>query len=277
MPMVGPLLAGIWADAVILKIVMIQADALDNASLRSVILIGSLALLVVALFITFMGYKHFSTALILQGAILGGYLGWYVGGAFGTSAENADGMINLIVAVALGFFLAVITCCMKGLMRFLFGVALGVQIGSFLNIVWLHSVQSSLNQSNPNGLGYVVMASVGCVLGILAYFTGRHGHIVLTACVGAFWVVQAVGNFIGDFPSIFLPFPRDARTATVSTSYFIYMGGWALLAVLGMMAQFHLTTLESNFHDLAQDTDDELSLEKEFHKSKTPYHQDVSV
>ncbi|RQM22438.1 hypothetical protein B5M09_001873 [Aphanomyces astaci] len=122
----------------------------------------------------------------------------------------------------------------------------------------------------------------------------RKGHIVLTAWVGAYWVIQAVGNFFGkyvvettmcslfvlpsgscifcSFPSLFYPFPQDARTATVSTSYFIYIGAWVLLAVGGMATQLHLTTFDSNYHDMVDPDDaDDISLEKDLHKSHTPY------
>ncbi|KAF0772394.1 hypothetical protein AaE_002303 [Aphanomyces astaci] len=136
-----------------------------------------------------------------------------------------------------------------------------------------------INESNPNNLGYVVMAAVGLVLGALAFVSGRKGHIVLTAWVGAYWVIQAVGNFFGKyvvettiFPSLFYPFPQDARTATVSTSYFIYIGAWVLLAVGGMATQLHLTTFDSNYHDMVDPDDaDDISLEKDLHKSHTPY------
>ncbi|ETV75627.1 hypothetical protein, variant [Aphanomyces astaci] len=271
-------LADRWASSP--KAIFLEADALDTTSFRAVIILGSIALFVVAAFITFLGYKHFSTALVLQGAILGGYMGWYIGSAFADSSETKSVMVHLSVAIVLGLFLAVFTCCMKGVMRFLFGFALGVQIGSVANIVWLHSLTLGINESNPNNLGYVVMAAVGLVLGALAFVSGRKGHIVLTAWVGAYWVIQAVGNFFGNFPSLFYPFPQDARTATVSTSYFIYIGAWVLLAVGGMATQLHLTTFDSNYHDMVDPDDaDDISLEKDLHKSHTPYKnvQDVSV
>ncbi|ETV75626.1 hypothetical protein H257_10027 [Aphanomyces astaci] len=293
-------LADRWASSP--KAIFLEADALDTTSFRAVIILGSIALFVVAAFITFLGYKHFSTALVLQGAILGGYMGWYIGSAFADSSETKSVMVHLSVAIVLGLFLAVFTCCMKGVMRFLFGFALGVQIGSVANIVWLHSLTLGINESNPNNLGYVVMAAVGLVLGALAFVSGRKGHIVLTAWVGAYWVIQAVGNFFGkyvvettmcslfvlpsgscifcSFPSLFYPFPQDARTATVSTSYFIYIGAWVLLAVGGMATQLHLTTFDSNYHDMVDPDDaDDISLEKDLHKSHTPYKnvQDVSV
>ncbi|RHY71132.1 hypothetical protein DYB30_008976 [Aphanomyces astaci] len=258
-------LADRWASSP--KAIFLEADALDTTSFRAVIILGSIALFVVAAFITFLGYKHFSTALVLQGAILGGYMvptsfyaldrlfmrmqGWYIGSAFADSSETKSVMVHLSVAIVLGLFLAVFTCCMKGVMRFLFG---------------------------------------------------SKGHIVLTAWVGAYWVIQAVGNFFGkyvvettmcslcvlpsgsctfcSFPSLFYPFPQDARTATVSTSYFIYIGAWVLLAVGGMATQLHLTTFDSNYHDMVDPDDaDDISLEKDLHKSHTPYKnvQDVSV
>ncbi|ETW06735.1 hypothetical protein H310_02901 [Aphanomyces invadans] len=273
-------LAGLWASVSMTN--LLEADALDNVAFRAVIILGSIALLVVATFITFLGYKHFSTALVLQSAILGGYMGWYIGGAFTESAESKHVMVNLSVAVALAFFLSVFTCCMKGVMRFLFGFALGVQLGSVANIVWLHALPLGMNESNPNNLGYVVMSAAGVVLGALAFASGRKGHIVLTAWVGAYWIIQSVGNFVGNFPSLFYPFPRDARTATVSMSYYIYMGAWVVLALGGITTQVHLTTFDSNYHDLidadAAD-DDDTYLAKDMHKSKTPYTnvQDVSV
>ncbi|CAK4638637.1 hypothetical protein LEN26_005781 [Aphanomyces euteiches] len=269
------MLASLWATAAL--DVMVQADLPTDGSQRSVIILGSIALIIVAVFITFLGYKHFSTALVLQGAILGSYVGWYIGLAFGESSENKSVLTSLAVAIALGLFLGVLTCCMKGFMRFLFGVALGVQLGSVLNILWLHTLESSINNSNPNNFGYIAMVAAGLVFGLLAYFSGRKGHILLTAWVGAYWIIQAIGNFAGNFPSLFYPFPRGNLSATVSSSFYFYLGGWVLLATLGTITQLQMTTYDSNFHEMVNDDEDDLSLEKEFHRSKTPYLEEVSV
>ncbi|RHY34275.1 hypothetical protein DYB32_001034 [Aphanomyces invadans] len=151
--------------------------------------------------------------------------GWYVGNAIADSIDKHTPVVALVTAIGFTIFCAFFTCVLHHCMQFLFGtdprvdvaltacaatgLALGVQVGSVLNVLWLHSTRrfsdgwinglnlamdSPVNRANPNVLGYVVMALLGLVLGLGALFTGKKSRIPLTAWVGAYWVVQAIGN-----------------------------------------------------------------------------------
>ncbi|OQR91622.1 hypothetical protein THRCLA_22444 [Thraustotheca clavata] len=238
---------------------------MEATTLSAALIIGSVALLLVSLFITFLGYKHFSTALVFQGAILGGFLGWEVGQAMSGYAKASSPFLNLGVACAIALIFALFTLLMKRLVQFLFGVALGIQLGSVLNIVYLHTIDSS----KPNQFGYCAMAGFGFLFGAMACIRNRAMHVILTAWVGAYWIVQSIGNMAGGFPSLFYPFPQDAPT-TVPTAYFIYIGGWLFAGVLGTVVQFQLTAVEFNHHTPIEDID----LEKDSLQEReltTPY------
>ncbi|EQC27185.1 hypothetical protein SDRG_14988 [Saprolegnia diclina VS20] len=224
----------------------------DAMPLSAAMALGSVCLLAVAAFITFTGYKHFTTSLVLQGAILGGYLGW----AWGTSMGSSNAFLSLGVAVGVALVLGVLTYLLKTIVQFLFGAALGIQLGSMLNVVYLHT----LDASRPNAIGYYTMAGCGAVFGLVACIPRRPIHVLLTAWVGAYWFVQGIGNMAGGFPALFNPFPNGIPAA-VPVSYYVYMGGWVLLGLLGSVLQFQSTALDVDHH--APTTDDDVDLEKE--------------
>ncbi|ETV75628.1 hypothetical protein H257_10028 [Aphanomyces astaci] len=236
----------------------------DANTLHTIVVACSVLLLLVNLFVTFLGSKFFSTSLILQGGILGGFVGWYIGDAIADSIGKHTPVLNLITAIGFTLFFAFFTCMLRLFMKFLFGLALGVQIGSVLNVVWLHNIDSPINRANHNTLGYVVMALLGLLLGLSAVFSGRSSHIALTAWVGSYWVVQSIGNFVGNFPPTFYPYPNDAPSSVPSTFYY-YIGGWVALALVGILVQAHLAALDPP-GNAALDEMDDLQLEKAYQK-----------
>ncbi|ETW06737.1 hypothetical protein, variant [Aphanomyces invadans] len=187
-----------------------NAIVVDATTLHAMVVACSVLLLVLNLFVVFLGNKFFTMSLVVQGGILGGVVGWYVGNAIADSIDKHTPVVALVTAIGFTIFCAFFTCVLHHCMQFLFGLALGVQVGSVLNVLWLHTMDSPLNRANPNVLGYVVMALLGLVLGLGALFTGKKSRIPLTAWVGAYWVVQAIGTVVGNFPPTFYPFPQDA-------------------------------------------------------------------
>ncbi|CAK4090201.1 unnamed protein product [Aphanomyces euteiches] len=230
----------------------------DPTVLRNVVIAGSVFLLLANLFVTFTGCKYFNISLVLQGATLGGYAGWYIGDAIGDSIDKRSPLLNIFVAIGFALFFAFFTCVLRLFMKFLFGAALGVQIGSVLNVIWFHTIDITMNRSNPNTLGYIAMALFGLLLGLAALLSGRKSHIPITAWVGSYWVVQSIGNFIGNFPPMFYPFPEDAPRSVSAT-----VRGWIALSLLGTVVQAHLTTFGP--HPGLDDMDD-IQLEKEYNK-----------
>ncbi|KAF0701075.1 Aste57867_8372 [Aphanomyces stellatus] len=246
-----------------------SAIPIDDNVIRGIVIGGSVMLLLVNLFVTFAGCKNFNTCLILQGVILGSFIGWYTGDAIGDSIGKHSPVLNIIASLGCGVFLGFFTCMLRLFMKFLFGGALGIQIGSVLNIVWLHNINSPVNDGNPNTLGYIAMALLGLLLGVTALLSGRKSHIGLTAWVGAYWVIQSIGNFIGNFPPMFYPFPESAP-ASVSITFYFYIGAWVVLALLGTVVQAQLNALRISGPVL--DELDDIQIEKEYQKH-TSYRQ----
>jgi uncharacterized membrane protein YjjB (DUF3815 family) len=74
---------------------------------------------------------------MLQGAIFGGFLGWYIIHTFEKVIDNnvTQEAAQLIAALVFSVGGALLGYCYKRSMLFLFGVAMGVQLASIINVV----------------------------------------------------------------------------------------------------------------------------------------------
>ncbi|CAK4476557.1 unnamed protein product [Aphanomyces euteiches] len=220
-----------------------QAD-LDRAGLIQIRVTGSILLLSINIYLTFFGYKHFDTALLVHAATIGGFIGWWLGVAF-TSTLSVS--LNLGVALCVGLFSAMLTCISNRLMKFALGAILGLQLGTMLNIFVFHHIDISINRSDPNALGYIVMAILAIALGYAATSAGRlYGHIVVGAWVSAFWVSLAIGFIVGDMPPLFFQH-STSTSSTSSVSLYICVGVWIALGFAGTFVQMRLALNDLNF------------------------------
>ncbi|KAF0701077.1 Aste57867_8374 [Aphanomyces stellatus] len=228
---------------------------LSPSTVETVKYVGSVAVLIANVFTTFLGYKHFHAALVFQATVLGGFVGWCIGNPYNDSST----VLNLLLALGLGFFVAIFTCWMKRSMKFLLGAVLGVQIGTVLNVLFLHDIKSPVNKSNPNSIGYIVMSVLAVVLGAYSVCAGRPGHIVLAAWGGAFWVALSMGNLIGNLPPLFYPYSNASLQEGIPTLYLLYVFLWIALGIVGTVVQNHLALHDHNVHPSLNAVDEEIS------------------
>ncbi|CAK4592684.1 unnamed protein product [Aphanomyces euteiches] len=210
-----------------------QAD-LDRAGLIQIRVTGSILLLSINIYLTFFGYKHFDTALLVHAATIGGFIGWWLGVAF-TSTLSVS--LNLGVALCVGLFSAMLTCISNRLMKFALGAILGLQLGTMLNIFVFHHIDISINRSDPNALGYIVMAILAIALGYAATSAGRlYGHIV----------VGAWSSCCNSMPPLFFQH-STSTSSTSSVSLYICVGVWIALGFAGTFVQMRLALNDLNF------------------------------
>ena len=93
--------------------------------------------------------------------------GWISAEALTTTmdvSEQEREIGQAVSAVALGVVVASLTCCFRRGMLFVFGAGFGVQLGSIANIM----VLPLFVVSNPNRIGYGVMAGCALVFGVVS-------------------------------------------------------------------------------------------------------------
>jgi uncharacterized membrane protein HdeD (DUF308 family) len=83
------------------------------------------------------------------------------------------------------------------------------------------------------------------LLAFLAYRYDRHIQVYVTAFMGAYAFVRGISMFAGNFPNEITTFTSIiAGTFTLSSYFYIYMGSFVVLFLIGVIVQrklgFHL-------------------------------------
>lgn len=136
-------------------------------------------LLLVGLVVTFFGYRLFKFTLVVAGFALGVYLGIFLSGKL-----NITGWIIPVLTILLGIIGAVLTVLLFKISVFL----LGAITGGLLSTIF----------APPQGWNFLLFLLIGGVLGgILALLIQRPFISLLTAFLGAWWVVVGVFSLFG--------------------------------------------------------------------------------
>jgi hypothetical protein len=210
----------------------------------------------------FAGYRLFRYTLVIVGAGFAGIPAWIfswdhvqqLGGGISDSTAVIIGGVAGGVGGLLGGFL-----CWKvwKVGVFVIGAALGVVIAVVLHI----TVFCRLGQGNMP----LIVAGVllGLAAGVLSLRFMRKAMVLSTSALGAYATLRGVSMFVpGSYTSELDVAGEVQAGLPVPAAMFGYLGGMALLAVLGVLVQFFYTAVKAK-KDGGKD-----ELEEEFEASE---------
>lgn len=197
---------------------------------------------IIGLFLCFSGAKRFKITAIIISGIACSVIFSVIFLGIGSKIINTEKKLWILLGVTFvaGLVIgAILIKCLKVIV-FLLGATLGYMLGNFVYQI----IQQFVN-FNPEVMYYVVIGLCAVICGVIGLWFLKVIVVLSTSIFGAYLFAQGLSFVIGHWPDIQVIIDLlknrefEQLKQTRDAWLFGYLGGWALLSVIGIFVQFH--------------------------------------
>lgn len=195
-------------------------------------------------FMCFFGLKFIKLTLFLVGFVLvvGGIMALTFGYFVTQSTTDTLKWVIFGAACVLGLLIGYVIS-RKSAQKFAFfavGALLGVILGSFLYSMFF--VRWEFTWEHESLVLYGSYVVFGLICGIIGLVLTEPIEILTTSFFGSFVILRAVGIALDNYPSykeLADYIKNPSQFGNVPTSFYLYLGGTVVLAIIGVIFQWH--------------------------------------
>eukprot|EP00347_Sterkiella_histriomuscorum_P011220 403373286 len=196
-------------------------------------------LIILGLFLTFLGNKYNQITLFLAGFLAGSFLTLFLlyGLILPEFTPNWGHMVAFFASGFAGVTLGMFSAMFTKLGVFLLGGWLGGTTGMMV----YNSIFTKILEAGPKAqYGFWAVILLFVALGaILTVYLFNHAIAIGSSLVGAYFLVRGAGIFIGGFPNEYLVYQEisNGSYAAMPDEFYIYLGVYVLIAIIGLVYQ----------------------------------------
>ena len=197
------------------------------------------------LVLTFVGFRFFKPTLFTIGCVFFGALSFLVATRLCAGMGSDRGTVIIVATMVGGLAGGVLSVGVWRFGVFCLGAGLGAGIAYAVNDAFLHGAWPG----HDTDLLIITVAGMGILFGAILIFMEAKVVIVASAFLGSFMAVRGAAFFFGGFPNqqeIDEAVAGDA--ARLPWTFWVYVGGFLLLGIIGAAVQFHLTSESEHRH-----------------------------